>query len=387
MITKTVSFILLSLCLAFSSQARETSNQSTKDVSWLKEVQTPPAKIPTTKTGTILPLLKDDAGNNITSLESWKQKRKQLKKQWLDLLGSMPCRNHPLNIKIIEEDRKAGCIRQLIEYDVEPGVREEGYLLKPFDLKPNEKRAAILVLHPTNNDTIRVVAGLSAKVSRQQGIQFCQKGFIVFCPKCFLWKKGVKYNANAAAKQFLKKHPKALGMKKMLFDAQRGIDVLEALPQVDQKRIGTFGHSLGAKEVFYVAAFDDRIKVAAASEGGIGLHSTNWDAPWYLGKIIHDPNFKRNHHELLALAAPKPFLILGGESGRGAADGDRSWNLIQPAMAVYQLYENPTRLAFYNHHQGHDVPPKSQRPNPRMVHHIPHEKSKEAVATVLKIKC
>lgn len=63
------------------------------------------------------------------------------------------------------------------------------------------------------------------------------------------------------------------------------------------------GHSLGAKEALYLAAFDERIKAAVASEGGTGFRSTNWDAAWYLGPAIRDENFSLNHHQLLALIA------------------------------------------------------------------------------------
>ena len=62
---------------------------------------------------------------------------------------------------------------------------------------------------------------------------------------------------------------------------------------------------------------------------------------------------------LLALIAPRPFLILGGESGRGAADGDRSWPLIEVALPVWKLYGEPTRIGLLNHRQGHSISPES----------------------------
>ena len=130
-----------------------------------------------------------------------------------------------------------------------------------------------------------------------------------------------------------------------------------------EKQLGPFefaiGHSLGAKEALYLAAFDERIKAAAASEGGIGFRSTNWDASWYLGEAIRDPEFPLNHHQLLGLIAPRPFLILGGETGPGAADGDRSWPLINAALPVWNLYGEPTRLGLLNHHEGHSVSEQS----------------------------
>src|SRR5439155_24882510 len=100
------------------------------------------------------------------------------------------------------------------------------------------------------------------------------------------------------------------GMAKMLYDALVAVDILAALPEVDPSRLGCVGHSLGAKEALYLAAFDERIKVAVSSEGGIGTKFSNWDAAWYLGPSIKEPTFTRDHHELLALVAPRPFLLL-----------------------------------------------------------------------------
>ncbi len=67
-------------------------------------------------------------------------------------------------------------------------------------------------------------------------------------------------------------------------------------------------------------------------------------------------SIERNHHELLALIAPRAFLILGGETGPGAADGDRSWPLIEAALPVYRLYSESPRLGLLNHGKGHSIP-------------------------------
>ena len=75
----------------------------------------------------------------------------------------------------------------------------------------------------------------------------------------------------------------------MLYDASRAVDLLVAIEDVDPHRIGAIGHSLGAKEVLYLAAFDERVRAVVSSEGGIGLSYSNWDAPWYLGEAIQRP--------------------------------------------------------------------------------------------------
>ncbi len=57
----------------------------------------------------------------------------------------------------------------------------------------------------------------------------------------------------------------------MLLDGMVAMNVLESLPSVDPKRMGAIGHSLGAKEALYLAAFDPRVRAAVSSEGGVGI--------------------------------------------------------------------------------------------------------------------
>ena len=326
------------------------------DVRWLKEVRQPPGSYPQPRK-TLSSLTKDSGGREARNLNDWKKRRAEIRKAWMHFLGPMPVKRPPVKLTVLRTDRLKTIERYLVRYESESGEEVEGYLLKPRGLKPREKRPGIVALHQTTRDTFEQIAGVKGPDMQQIGFKLAKQGFVVFCPRCFLWHKARSYNDAVA--RFRKRHPKTLGMHKMLFDAMRGVDVLESLSYVDANRLGAVGHSLGAKETLYLAAFDARIKAAVASEGGIGFRSTNWDAPWYLGKAIGKPGFPRNHHELLALIAPRPFLILAGEKGRGAADGDRSWPYVVAAQAVCRFYDSPVRLAIYNHRKGHAIPDKA----------------------------
>ncbi|GAB4159424.1 MAG: prolyl oligopeptidase family serine peptidase [Planctomycetaceae bacterium] len=330
-------------------------------VDWLNEVQTPPAKIPRKKPGHFEPLLIDQKGQAIRDVKAWEIHRQTIRDAWLKFLGPMPTKRPPVKLKTLRIDQLDDCTRTLVRYEGEPGQFVEGYLLEPKNgHKPerirNGKRPGIVALHQTTRDSIDEIAGVKGPEMQHLGLKFARRGYVVFCPRCFLWQNAPNYNA--AVDQFRKRHPKTLGMHKMLYDAMRGVDVLASVPNIDATRLGAVGHSLGAKETFYLAAFDERIRSAVASEGGIGFSFTNWDAPWYLGKGIHAKNFRRNHHELIALIAPRPFLILAGEKGRGAADGDRTWPFLEAALPVYHLYGKPAPLGLLNHRQGHSIPPK-----------------------------
>ena len=219
------------------------------------------------------------------------------------------------------------------------------------------RSAGVVALHSTVKHTIRQPAGVEGKPEKAFGLKMARRGYVVFCPRCFLWSNDLAIPYMEHVARFRNRHPGSKGMAKMLFDATVALDVLAGLPQVDPSRLGAVGHSLGAKEVLYLAAFDERVKVTVSSEGGVGTRFSNWEAPWYLGETITQDSFLHEHHELLALIAPRPFLLVGGDS----ADGARSWPFIEAALPVYRLYGSVPRIGLFNHHKGHAVPPESEK--------------------------
>lgn len=351
-----ISFALaIASSVEFALNSRSTSCRAAEiELSWLAEVQRPPEKPSPFDVGTIKPLLVTDAGDPVRDVVGWAKRREAIRAAWLSFLGPMPAPPTNNKIEVLKSESLADGTRQLIRYECEAGLFVEAYLLRPDSAKFPGPRPGIVALHPTTASTFDETAGVSGKESRQLGQLLMRRGFVVICPRCYLWQDAE--TLPLAVEKFHARHPDTLGMHKMLYDAKRATDILVAQPNVDAQRLGAVGHSLGAKEALYLAAFDDRIQAAVASEGGLALRSTNWDAPWYLGQKIRDASFERNHHELLALIAPRAFLILGGETGPGAADGERSWPLIEAALPVYRLYGKKPRLGLLNHRQGHSIP-------------------------------
>jgi dienelactone hydrolase len=327
------------------------------EVSWLARIQTPPATLPA-DAPRLSPILMDRAGQPIRTLAAWQARRQELRQWWLDFLGPMPAvRRGPPAWKTLDEDRIDGIVRARIGYEVEPGVATEAYLLRPETGTAGARRPAAIVLHSTVNHSILQPAGLGADREKAFGLALARRGFVTISPRNFLWPTNDRIDAKAETAKFHARHPGSKGMARMLHDAQVALDLVAALPEVDAQRIGCVGHSLGAKEVVYLAAFDERVRATVSSEGGIGLRFSNWDAEWYLSSAINAPAFTREQHELVALAAPRPFLLIGGDS----ADGDRSWPFIEAALPVYRLFGGTPRVGLLNHKGGHAVPPEAER--------------------------
>lgn len=326
-----------------------------KDVPWLDEIQRH-GQLPD-DAPMLSNLLVDADGEAITSLPAWKKQRDTIRKRWTDYVQPLPPNRAAPKLAVIEEDRPEGAIRQLVTYEGEPGITVRGYLLRPAMIDDNAKLPGAVVMHSTVDHTIRQPAGLDGPPEKWFGLGLAKRGCVAFCPECFLWHDKGELSYAQVVERFHQRHPNSKGMAKMLFDAMRAVDVLASVPYVDAKHIGAVGHSLGAKEALYLAAFDERVKVTVSSEGGIGTTFSNWDAVWYLDKAIKEFAKEHEHHELLALCAPRPFLLLGGDS----ADGERSWPFIDAALPVYELYGKPARLGLFNHKKGHAVPPQAEK--------------------------
>lgn len=352
-------FAAVSLATAWGSSAALAQRlPSTRQVPWLKEIQTPPAEIPP-DVPPMVPLLVDPGRNPIRTRAHWEKHRVYLRKQWLDMIGEVKPREQlvakgriPPRFEIRESDRNNGVSRRRITYETQRGEKTSAYLLMPH--KPKRQLPGVVVLHSTVDHTIRQGAGLEGRPEAAWGLKLAQRGMVVICPRCFLWDDTLPPNYQARVDEHHRRYPLSRGIARMLFDAQRAVDLLASLKEVDPNRIGAAGHSLGAKEVLYLAALDDRIRAAVSSEGGIGTTYSNWDAPWYWGD---NEFFGHEHHELLALVAPRAFLLIGGNS----ADGDRSWPFIEAALPVYRFYGEPCRVGLYNHRQGHSIPPLAER--------------------------
>ena len=108
--------------------------------------------------------------------------------------------------------------------------------------------------------------------------------------------------------------------------------------------------SLGGKISFYTGCLDTRIKAIVSSDFGIGWGQTNWSDTWYWG---HRLPFLRasnmEHSQLLAIAAPKPFLLIAG-----LYDNDGANAFFAAAKSYYgDAFDN---LQLINHATGHRPP-------------------------------
>jgi dienelactone hydrolase len=280
--------------------------------------------------------------------ETWPAQRETILKAWREILGPMPARV-PLNVREISREEQPDHTRILVRYQNDADSTNDAYILVPKGA--TGKSPAVVCLHPTSKTTIQDPVGLANRESVHHALHLVRRGYICIAPRNYLWDvAGRSYQKSADA--LLATGKWKTGMAKMLWDAQRAVDVLCERDDVDAKRIGAIGHSLGGKEALYLAAFDERIVAAISCEGGVGLDFSNWDADWYLGRQVKSPEFHHGNEEVLALVAPRAIVIIGGES----ADGAKSWPYIEAALPIWKMQDAEDRIGLLRHKLGHDFP-------------------------------
>jgi dienelactone hydrolase len=211
------------------------------------------------------------------------------------------------------------------------------------------------------------------------GAWLAERGFVVLTGWSHIrnYRDGSSYSRQASEKVY-ERFGRWAGLSRMVWDVRQQAAYLRSLGRVDGGRIGFMGFSLSAKTAVYVGAFAPEIAAVVAIDPHIALNGgTNYFAPWYmdwtrefpdidtpektvLSLLNTDrgrPGLEHDHHELLALAAPKPFLLIGGagdqEDTGGHSDDTQSWGYANRAHEIYRLLGAGERFRFALTNDGH----------------------------------
>ncbi len=348
-------------------------NQGTLESDWFKLTQKPYANAKIAELGQLPLLEKSD------TKELWEIKKKDLFKLWIKELGVFPQKPESLKIKFESTEKMEDHCRTLISFESDKSDRMRAFLLTTNGLKENEKRPAIIVFHQTTKDTIKEPVGLGPNPNLALALHLVKRGYMVLAPECFIMKeKGPQAQAIALPID----HPNLTGMGKMVYDAIRCVDLLESLENINPLKIGCIGFSLGAKEVLFSMAFETRLKVGVFNEGGIGLRMSNYTDPWYLTSKMKKNIPQMENHQVMALIAPRPLLIMGGNS----ADGDASWPFVYATLPVYKLYSADDKIGLINHLGKHSFPYEARKTAYRWLDHWLEHKPTSDEAGPIQIK-
>lgn len=333
------------------------------------------------------PLVTDD-GLKIESADVWiKRGRPRLLRSWQQILGKLGPNADDAKwfgdiTKTVEvsREKKDGYTRIELKLPIETDFLQPHVLLLPDgqgDGQGDGPFPAVIAWTSTSPDY--------AKPEEWWGAWLARRGFVVLTGWSHIrnYRDGISYR-NDVNEAVYKRFGHWLPLAKMVHDVQREIDFLKTLPQVDASRVGFMGFSLSAKTALYVAAFAPEVKATVSIDPHIAMHGdTNYQDPWYLDwkrKFPHirtddypvpelrgtiwslldadpsRPGFERNHHELMAMCAPRSLMVIGCSTDKESqvhSDDSQSIAYVNRAREIYELLGVPERLEYIQATGGH----------------------------------
>jgi len=185
------------------------------------------------------------------------------------VMGPLPERK-PLkssDLQVIDSVNEVNFTRYNILFEVEKNEILPVYLYVPKATGNPKKIPAMLVLHETDLLGRKAVDGQGNKANRSHARELAQRGYVVIAPDFPSFGDTENYNFDTDRY--------ASGTMKGIFNHMRCIDLLQSRFDVDTDNIGVLGHSLGGHNSIFLAAMDERIKVAVSSCGWTQLDYYN----------------------------------------------------------------------------------------------------------------
>ena len=286
---------------------------------------------------------------------AWAKQRKQVRAQLWALLGRLPPRPKLPRVETLDTVDHGDYVVERFRFDNGAGATVPGYLIRPAELRTKAPAILYCHWHGGEYDIGKEELFQARHTPEPPGPAFAGRGFVVLGidAYCFGERNGrgpggpvEKGGAGelSASKFNLWVGRTLWGM--MLRDDLMALDYLASRPEVDARRIGVTGMSMGATRSWWLMALDERIQTGVAVacltryENLIEHEMLKAHGIYYFV-----PNLL-NHFDteaIVALLAPRPALFMNGDRDSGSPpDGIRA--IEKAVRPAYRLYGRDTEF-------------------------------------------
>ena len=198
-----------------------------------------------------------------TTTDDWDVRRAEVKKKVVDSLGDLPPRPAKPKAHLVSAEIRAGFRLERLQIDNGVDGVMSAMMLIPDGLKA--PAPTIFWLHSSSYDHNQLLQPNMNGGAEPLGITFVKRGWVVFAPDAAWY--GDRAGAGPAGSRELTReqmdslHKYHLWFGRMLWgmfvrDDQVALDYLCTRPEVDVKRIGATGMSMGSTRSWWLAAVD-----------------------------------------------------------------------------------------------------------------------------------
>jgi dienelactone hydrolase len=273
------------------------------------------------------------------------------------VMGPLPGKSsEPLSLEVLEETRLTKYTQKKITFVAQKGDRVPAYLLIPHDRR--SRGPAMLCLHQTTKIGKAEPAGMGPKVNLHYAKELAERGFVTLAPD---YPNFGDYAIDVYATGYTS------ATMKGIVNHRRAVDLLASLPNVDARRIGVIGHSLGGHNSMFVAAFEPRLRAVVTSCGFnsfakyYGGNLTGWSHKGYMPRIAEmfeksPAKMPFDFTEVLGALAPRSVFINAPlHDANFEVSGVR--DCVNAARPVYErVFRAGTRLVVEHPDAAHDFP-------------------------------
>jgi len=252
-----------------------------------------------------------------------------------DLIGAE--KKIPLEFKIISTEKRDKYTYNVVEFNSTPGRRIQAVLTVPTGVKGPFPAVLSIPGHGGKKESPYQPGGYN-----QFTHLLAEKGYVTIC-------------TSVSRHEVYEKGRTLMGER--LWDLMRCVDLLESRDDVDDKRIGCAGLSLGGEMAMWLGAMDERIR-ASVSSGFLTRmdqmeqdHCMCWKFPG-LRQLV-------DFADIYSMTAPRALLCQNGMKEKP------TWFPVSIAKEemkdikhIYKDFGKPDNAAFVAHPEGHviDVP-------------------------------
>ena len=281
-------------------------------------------------------------------LAQWETERPAIKETVLRFLGDIPPRPEALAVRIVWEKAANGYTIEKFIFDNGVDSQVPGLLAIPTNAKAPVP--VVITMHGhggCKEEPFGIVSSHHAVAER-----LAKQGCATLALDCYFSGERVGTGPNGLLNRSRRNRAEEMAFFKlnlwlgrslwgmMLRDQQIAIDYLQSRPEIDTKRIGAQGMSLGSTGAWWLAAVDDRIQAIVSvacftryedliATRALASHGIYYFLPGILRHF--------DSEAIMALVAPRPFLALTGDRDAGSPpEGIRK--LESALHHIYALY-------------------------------------------------
>lgn len=275
--------------------------------------------------------------DNVESLEDWKKLRPQYKKDYFHMLGLAPMpEKTSLKATITGTLQGDGYVVDMLHYQSRPRLYVTGNLYRPKNIPEGQRLPAILYVC---GHSFRGRNG-NKTAYQSHGMWFARHGYICLVLDSLQLGEIAAIHHGTYREERWWWHSRgytSAGVE--CLNGIRGIDYLQSRPDVDPERIAVTGISGGGAATFWIAAADERVKVAVPVSGMADLPS------YVSNRVINghcDCMFLYNTYQwpwtrIAALIVPRPLLFVNSDEDP-IFPMDANERVINRLERIYSLY-------------------------------------------------